>query len=71
MQQEMPLWSRSLPQLPRLVHRGLAHESADDLAPLLAEFNASQRWQNRLLAAIAVLLAAALVFLCFFFLTLH
>ena len=34
MQQEMPLWSRSLPQLPRLVHRALAHGSADDLAPL-------------------------------------
>ena len=71
MQQEMPLWSRSLPQLPRLVHRALAHGSADDLALLLAEFNASQRRQNRLLAAIAVLLAATLVFLCFFFLTLH
>ena len=60
MKQEAPNWSRILPQLPRLAHRALAREPAAELAPLLAELNASQRRQNRLLALIAVLLAAAL-----------
>jgi ubiquinone biosynthesis protein len=60
MQAEAPNWARTLPQLPRLVHRALKREKAADLAPVLAELNATQRRQNRLLALIAVLLLASL-----------
>ena len=59
--QEAPTWARTLPQLPRLVHQALAQAPASDLAPLLAELNATQRRQNRLLLAIAGLLLAALL----------
>jgi len=58
---EAPNWARALPQLPRLVHQALARPAHADPAPLLAELVAQQRRQNRLLAAIAALLAAALV----------
>ncbi len=60
LKREAPNWSRSLPQLPRLVHQALTRP-ANDVAPLLAELSAAQRRQNRLLALIAVLLAAALI----------
>jgi len=56
---EAPNWARALPQLPRLVHQALARPAHADPAPLLAELVAQQRRQNRLLATIAVLLAAA------------
>ena len=61
LKQEAPNWSRTLPQLPRLVHQALTREPAAELAPLLAELNATQRRQNRLLVMVVVLLAAALV----------
>ncbi|WP_319242035.1 ubiquinone biosynthesis regulatory protein kinase UbiB [uncultured Propionivibrio sp.] len=59
--QEAPTWARTLPQLPRLVHQALAQAPTSDLAPLLAELNATQRRQNRLLLAIVGLLLAALL----------
>jgi ubiquinone biosynthesis protein len=61
LKQEAPFWLRTLPQLPRLVHQALSHEKAADLAPILSQLAAAQRRQNRLLAFIAALLAAALV----------
>lgn len=61
LKQEAPNWARTLPQLPRLVHQALSREPAAELAPILAELNATQCRQNRLLALIALLLVAALV----------
>ena len=58
---EAPNWSRTLPQIPRLVHQALSRPPAADLSPLLAEIAAGQRRQNALLAAIVVLLAGILI----------
>ncbi|MBW7902796.1 MAG: ubiquinone biosynthesis regulatory protein kinase UbiB [Rhodocyclaceae bacterium] len=60
LQTEAPNWAQALPQLPRLAHRALSRTAAPELAPLLAEIAAGQRRQNRLLTAVAVLLAALL-----------
>ena len=56
--QEAPNLARTLPQLPRLVHQALARPASPDLNPQLERLLASQRWQNRWLALIALLLAA-------------
>jgi len=60
LKQEAPTWARTLPQLPRLVHQALSHGKSTELAPMLTELATAQRQQNRLLALIAVLLAAFL-----------
>jgi len=60
--QEAPIWLRTLPQLPRLVHHALSQDKPADLGPILVQLTASQRQQNRLLALIAALLAAWLAF---------
>lgn len=61
LKQEAPTWARTLPQLPRLVHQSLSRTPAAELAPLLAELNATQRRQNRLLLVIAGLLLVAVL----------
>ena len=58
--QEAPNWARMLPQFPRLMHRALAEEKPDQLAPLLAELIVAQRRQNAWLLALIGLLAAML-----------
>jgi ubiquinone biosynthesis protein len=63
---EAPNWSRTLPQIPRLVHQVLSRPPAPDLSPLLAEIVAGQRRQNALLAVIATLLAGILAAPFFF-----
>jgi ubiquinone biosynthesis protein len=63
---EAPNWSRTLPQIPRLVHQALSRPPAPDLSPLLAELAAGQRRQNALLAVIAALLAGILIAPFFF-----
>ncbi|MDR3298484.1 MAG: ubiquinone biosynthesis regulatory protein kinase UbiB [Candidatus Accumulibacter sp.] len=55
---ESPDWPRTLPQLPRLVHRALRRESVAQITPLLTRLVTAQRRQNRLLMLIAVLLLA-------------
>lgn len=60
LKQEAPGWVRTMPQLPRLVHQALSRERAADLLPAVNELARAQRQQNRLLALIAVLLAAFL-----------
>jgi ubiquinone biosynthesis protein len=60
LKQEAPNWVRTLPQVPRLVHKALDRETPAELAPLLAELAATQRRQNGLLAFIALLLLALL-----------
>ncbi len=61
LKQEAPNWTRTLPQLPRLVHQVLSRKPPE-LAPLLSQLAAAQRQQNRLLGLIVVLLAAMLAF---------
>jgi ubiquinone biosynthesis protein len=61
LRQEAPYWAATLPQLPRLAHRMLSEDRLGDLQQalrLLAEQNARR---NRLLAALAGLVAAGLV----------
>ena len=56
--QEAPYLTRTLPQLPRLVHQSLAQPTKADLQPQIDQLIAAQRQQNRWLAIIALLLAA-------------
>ena len=62
LREEAPLWARTLPQLPRLVHRALAEDSARRLEAALDRVAATQARQTRVLAAVVVVLAVLLVF---------
>jgi len=55
---ELPFWSELLPQLPRLVERFLAHDRDAVLREQTEVLLRQQQRNSRLLAAIAVLLAA-------------
>ena len=55
--QEAPYLTRTLPQLPRLVHQSLAQPAKADLQPQLEKLIAEQQRQNRWLTIIALLLA--------------
>ncbi|HYC36236.1 MAG TPA: ubiquinone biosynthesis regulatory protein kinase UbiB [Usitatibacter sp.] len=57
LREEAPLWARTLPQLPRLVHRALSEDTTSRLEAALLRLEAGQRRQARLLAVIAVALA--------------
>ena len=59
LKQEMSDWARILPQMPRLLHQTLSRPTATELAPALTKLTKVQRQQNRLLAIIALLLAAS------------
>jgi ubiquinone biosynthesis protein len=59
--EEAPDWARTLPQLPRLVHRALTARHDSLLGEQVQLLAARQRRQNRLLAALLGLLAALLV----------
>lgn len=56
LEHEMPYWARALPQWPRLIHQALSRPASDQ-EPALERFCREQRRQNRLLAAIALILA--------------
>jgi ubiquinone biosynthesis protein len=58
---EAPLWARMLPQLPRLVHRVLAHDTPRRLESVLNRIEAAQMRQTRMLRAIALILAVLVV----------
>ncbi len=58
---EAPQWGVLLPQLPRLLHQRLAGQAADGLPTAVVSLARSQRQQNRLLAAILLVLLAILV----------
>ena len=58
---EAPLWARTLPQLPRLVHRLLTDTPATRLETALLRIEQAQRRQSRVLAVIAFLLGALMV----------
>ncbi|HET7401631.1 MAG TPA: ubiquinone biosynthesis regulatory protein kinase UbiB, partial [Usitatibacter sp.] len=54
---EAPSWARTLPQLPRLVHRVLADDPARRIESSLLRIEAAQHRQSRMLFAIALVLA--------------
>jgi ubiquinone biosynthesis protein len=60
---EAPAWAATLPQLPRLAHRLLAEDRLGAVQAALERLAAQGARRNRLLAAIAVLLAAGLIFI--------
>jgi len=54
---EAPSWARTLPQLPRLIHRALADDPARRIETSLLRIEAAQHRQSRMLFAIALVLA--------------
>jgi len=59
--EEAPLWSRALPQLPRLVHRVLTDDTTRRLERAVLRVERAQLLQTRVLAAIVVVLLLLLV----------
>jgi ubiquinone biosynthesis protein len=59
--EEAPLWARTLPQLPRLVHRGLTRDDGRRIEAALDRLERSQQRQARLLKAMGLVLALMLV----------
>jgi len=57
MRDEAPLWARTLPQLPRLVHRMLSDETPQRLELALMRLEAAQQRQTRVLLLITLVLA--------------
>ncbi len=62
---EAPFWAQTLPQLPRLVHRALAEERIAELRAAVERLAAQGARRNRLLGAIFVVAACALVLVVF------
>ena len=63
LREEAPLWTATLPQIPRLVHRMLSEDTTRRLEAAVGRLEAAQARQTRVLAAIAIVLAAlALVY---------
>src|SRR5262249_20357895 len=58
---EAPLWARTLPQLPRLVHRVISDDTPRRLEAAIEKLERAQRLQTRVLALIASVLALILV----------
>jgi ubiquinone biosynthesis protein len=62
---EAPLWARTLPQLPRLVHRALREDPSARIEAAISRLESAQRRQTRVLAAIAAVLGLLVVALLF------
>ena len=60
MRDEAPLWARTLPQVPRLVHRLLSEDAPGRIESAIDRLQATQRRQSMVLAIIAVALVALL-----------
>jgi ubiquinone biosynthesis protein len=58
---EAPTWARTLPQLPRLVHRLLTDDTSRRLELALLRLEMAQLRQTRMLLAIAIVLGALVV----------
>jgi len=58
---EAPLWARTLPQVPRLVHRMLTDDAPRRIAAAIDRLEATQRRQSVVLAIIAIALAFLVV----------
>jgi ubiquinone biosynthesis protein len=61
MGEEAPLWARTLPQIPRLVHHILTDDAPARVERALGELAAAQRRQTRVLVVIAAVLAVLVV----------
>ena len=59
--EEAPLWARMLPQFPRLWHRVLSDDASGRVERAIARLEEAQRYQTRVLGAIAVVLLALVV----------
>ena len=59
--EEAPLWSRSLPQLPRLAHRLLTEDTTGRLERAIERVAVAQWLQTRVLAAVVVVLLLLVV----------
>jgi ubiquinone biosynthesis protein len=59
--EEAPDWVRTVPQLPRLVHRALTLRNETVITEQMAQLAARQRRQNRLLAVLLGLIAGLIV----------
>ncbi len=65
LREEAPMWSRMLPQLPRLVHHALAEDRTRRFEEAMTRLERSQQRQARMLfgiAAVLAVLAAAVLF---------
>ena len=60
-EKEAPNWAVILPEFPRLVHQALAENRNHELEKRMADLVAEEKRQNRLLALIAILLTAMLM----------
>ena len=58
LREEAPTWARTLPQLPRLVHRALQMEAAGRIEDAIARLERTQARQTRMLGIVAFVLAA-------------
>jgi len=56
MRDEAPLWARTLPQLPRLLHRVLSDDTPQRLEAALERLEAERERQTRMLRLIAIVL---------------
>ena len=61
MRKEAPLWARTLPQIPRLVHRALHDDAPRRLEEALLKLEVAQRQQTRVLVGIVVILGLGLM----------
>jgi ubiquinone biosynthesis protein len=57
MRAEAPLWAKTLPQLPRLVHRALHDDAPARLERAILRLEATQRRQTRVLTGVVAMLA--------------
>jgi ubiquinone biosynthesis protein len=60
---EAPFWAQTLPQLPRLVHRALVSDRVGELRAAVERLAIQAARRNRLLAALAILVALVLAML--------
>ena len=61
MRDEAPLWARTLPQLPRLVHKILSDDAPRRIEAAIDRLQQTQRRQSRVLAVIAVAIVVLIV----------
>jgi ubiquinone biosynthesis protein len=61
MREEAPLWAKTLPQLPRLLHRALTDDTTRRVEIALQRIEAAQGRQTRMLLAIATVFAVLVV----------
>ena len=61
MRDEAPLWARTLPQIPRLVHRALSDDTPRRIEIALLRVEHAQHRQSRMLLVIAIVLAVLAV----------